>query len=382
MTAVATLCQRCDIQTVKSTDGPPPRATSVGDYAETLAGYLLLHSEEHLYRASQLSQECIESGLGPEDIIALHFESLATVSSGYSYREQARASFDAQEFLLEVMIAYGVKYKEYLEIKLQETVRDAETRSARDRERILQVERIQREKDELLAAIAHDLRTPLTAAKGNLDLVARYLSRGEMASLEPYIARAKEALERLSRLSADLVEASRGDLPVLARVSCDLRPTVRQACDWATLAAVPKEVSLHFAEPTEPVIASVDPDALLSALGNLLSNAVRYTPPSGSVTVSLGQDGGTTWVTVADTGIGMPPEVQRRIFQKFYRAPEARELEAKGLGLGLALVQQVVTAHNGQIEVQSVPGQGSTFRVILASEQESSGEEGVHDGRS
>lgn len=340
-----------------------------------------LHSEEHLYRASQLSQECIESGLGPEDIIALHFESLARVSSGYSYREQARASFDAQEFLLEVMIAYGVKYKEYLEIKVQETLRDAESRSARDRERILQVERIQREKDELLAAIAHDLRTPLTAAKGNLDLVARQLAQGETASLEPYIARAKEALERLSRLSADLVEASRGDLPILARVPCDLRATVRQACEWARLAAIPKEVSLHFAEPAEPVVASVDADALLSALGNLLSNAVRYTPPTGSVTVSLGQDGGTTWITVADTGIGMSPEVQRRIFQKFYRAPEARDVEAKGLGLGLALVQQVVTAHNGQIEVQSEPGQGSTFRIILVSEGESNREQEVHDDR-
>src|SRR5579859_5530569 len=93
---------------------------SPSDYGEVLGSYMRTHSEEALYRASRLSQVCIESGLGPEDIIALHFEALDPLLNSLPYREQARANGDAQQFLLEVMIAYGVKYKEYLELKLSE----------------------------------------------------------------------------------------------------------------------------------------------------------------------------------------------------------------------------------------------------------------------
>src|SRR5215216_740465 len=95
--------------------------TAVGHetYAEILHDYLREHGEEALYRVSLLSQTLIEGGLGPEDIIALHFESLEQVTEGLSHREQLRAASDAQQFLLEVMIAYGVRFKEYLEMKLQ-----------------------------------------------------------------------------------------------------------------------------------------------------------------------------------------------------------------------------------------------------------------------
>src|SRR5437763_211051 len=114
---------------------------SVADYEGILDTYLRLHSEDALYQASVLSQACIESGLGPEDIIALHFDALSQLLKGRSYYDQARASGDAQQFLLEIMIAYGVKFKEFLELKLQETLRDAESRAGRERERAMEAER-------------------------------------------------------------------------------------------------------------------------------------------------------------------------------------------------------------------------------------------------
>lgn len=105
--------------------------------------------------------------------------------------------------------------------------------------------------------------------------------------------------------------------------------------------------------------------ALLTIFGNLLSNAIRYTPDGGAVDVRLGRSSAGVCVEVQDTGIGMGPEVQARIFEKFYRAGEARRMSAAGLGLGLALAWNLVVAHGGTITVESSPNMGSTFRVLL-----------------
>jgi signal transduction histidine kinase len=108
-----------------------------------------------------------------------------------------------------------------------------------------------------------------------------------------------------------------------------------------------------------------NPDALLSVFGNLLSNAVRYTSAGGTVRVQYGQASSEVWVDVQDTGIGIPLEVRDKIFERFYRSADARKMDAQGLGLGLTLVQQIVKAHDGRIELESEPGKGSRFRVIL-----------------
>jgi signal transduction histidine kinase len=338
---------------------------SPADYGEILGEYLRTHGEEALYRASRLSQVCIETGLGPEDIIALHFEALDTQLATLAYREQARAHGDAQQFLLEVMIAYGVKYKEFLELKLGESLRDADARAVRERERATEAERLQREKDEILGVIAHELRTPITAAQGNLDLASRVLRRGEVEAVPQFLGNAREALVRLSRLSADLVEASRGRAPQIDLAPHDLGTIVAQACDWARPAAASKGITLAYEHEGAPVTMAVNTDALLSAFGNLLSNSVRYTPTGGQVQVTSGSDAIYAWVKVRDTGIGMTPEVRARVFEKFYRSPEARSIEMTGLGLGLALVQQMIQAHGGHVEVTSTAGQGSLFQVNL-----------------
>jgi signal transduction histidine kinase len=214
-----------------------------------------------------------------------------------------------------------------------------------------------------LGVIAHELRTPITVVLGNLDLASRVLGREEVAAR--YLTAAREALERLSRLSADLVEASRGGAPHIELAPHDLQPIVAQACDWARPTAASKGITLSYDHQGLPVTVQANTDALLSAMGNLLSNAVRYTPAGGQVRVASGSEGAEAWVEVCDTGIGMAPEVLARVFEKFYRGPEARTMEATGLGLGLALVQQMVQAHGGRVEIASTLGEGSTFRVLL-----------------
>src|SRR5215203_565570 len=191
-------------------------------YEEILCNYLALHSEEALHRISLLSQDIIEDGRGPEDIMALHFESLDRVLTGHSARQRARFEADAQEFLLEVMIAYGLRVKEYLEMRVRENRHDTEQELNRERQNARDAERLGRQKDELLTVIAHELRTPITAAQGNVELARRYLTRGDADHAARLLESARRAMERLSQLSRDLVEANRDESPKIFLHSLEL----------------------------------------------------------------------------------------------------------------------------------------------------------------
>jgi signal transduction histidine kinase len=353
-------------------------SASPDEYHYILGDYVATGGEDALYRASLLSQACIESGLGPEDIVALHFEALERILAARSPMERLRCASEAQQFLLEVMIAYGVRYREYLDLRLKESLQNAEARGALERERSLDAERLERERADMLAVIAHELRTPLTAALGQLDLAERFLQKGSTEQVRPLLGSAREALQRLSRLSADLVEATHGGAPALNPAPLRLQEVVAQACAWAAPAATEQGVTLVRDGHEADVSVVADCDALLSVLGNLLSNAIRYTPSGGKVMVRYGRETDHVWLEVQDTGLGMTPEVQARVFEKFYRGQEARALEPKGLGLGLSLVAQLVTAHRGEIQVQSQFGHGSAFRVVLPLPRGAA--EGSHDG--
>jgi signal transduction histidine kinase len=165
-----------------------------------------------------------------------------------------------------------------------------------------------------------------------------------------------------------------GEPPVLTLVPHDLCEVVGEACAWAESAAAEKGLALVRDNVLPSISVVGDADALLSVFGNLLANAIRYTPAGGRITVRCGADDGEAWTTISDTGIGMAPEIQERIFEKFYRAREARDVEAQGLGLGLSLVQELVQAHGGRVEVQSAPGAGSIFRVVLPRGEATTGE--------
>jgi signal transduction histidine kinase len=319
----------------------------VDDYADALAEFLRTRGEAALYKASLMSGGFVAQRVGPDEIIALHVEALERATDGMSQREQLLAATDALQFLLEVMIAYGVQHKEHLERRLRELADSNASRA------------------EILATVAHELRTPLTAVKGNLDLAVRRLAGGEVEAVPPLLGQSRSAVDRLVRMTADLVEASRDRPPEVHRDRVELAPLLAQACAWAASGAAEKGIGLAL-EPAEPGICVLgDADGLLSVFGNLISNAVRYTPAGGRVAVRYGGRGDRAEVEVRDTGVGMTAEVQARIFEKFYRAPEAQLAVPQGLGLGLSLVRQMVDAHGGEIVVESAPGQGSVFRVYL-----------------
>jgi signal transduction histidine kinase len=351
---------------------------SVASYAEILGAYFTSRAEEALYRASLLSQRFIEEGLGPEEIIAVHAEAFEKATSALSYRERARASTDALQFLLEMMIAYGVQYRAYLDLRLREREHETEARFALERQRAVDAEQSDQDKEEILATICHELRTPITAAIGNIDLARRSLDRQQYEHLPRRLTAARDALGRLSRLSDDLVGASRDGLPSLVLEPIDAGDVLRQACGWARPMADEKGISI-VSDDIGPCRSVGDADALLTVFGNLLSNAIRYTPAGGRVEVRAGISGAWVWVSVTDTGIGMTPETRVHIFEKFYRAPDVQVAEPRGLGLGLAITQRLVAAHGGHLEVESEPGQGSTFRVRLP-RQASASHEGTREG--
>jgi signal transduction histidine kinase len=317
-----------------------------------------------LYRASLLSQQFIENGLGPEEIVALHADAVESAMAGLSYRERARASTDALQFLLEVMIAYGVQYQAYLDLRLRERDHEIEGRLALERQRATDAEQSEHEKEEILATISHELRTPLTAAIGNIDLARRHVERGNAERLQGTLTSARGALGRLARLTDDLVDASRGTPPTVNLELVDTSQIMAQACAWAQPLADEKDVTL-IAGPFQPCVENADSDALLTVFSNLLSNAIRYTPTGGRVTARCGQDDEYTWFSVADTGIGISAEVRDRIFERFFRAPDAKQAEPRGLGLGLSIALRLVRAHDGLLDVESQPGEGSVFRVRL-----------------
>jgi signal transduction histidine kinase len=339
-------------------------AIPLDQYGQVLARYLKSPSEQALYDASLLSQTLVHHGVGPEEIVALHMEALDLALEGASPREQARSVGNANQFLLEVMIAYGLTYREFLELKVRE--RDSAMAVAAQ------------ERAELLATVAHEMRTPLTAALGTLDLARRDLVSGRTDRIVPWLGTARDALHRLSRLTADIARASLGEPPELVCAPHDLCEMAGEACSWAEPAVADKGLTLVCEDTLSSVPVVCDADALLSVFGNLLANAIRYTPAGGTITVSCGSDDHAAWAVITDTGIGMSPEVQERIFEKFYRAREARDVESQGLGLGLSLVQELIQAHGGHVEVESTPGVGSTFRVVLPQGTDGP-QEGIHE---
>lgn len=297
-------------------------------------------------------EDLARGGLGPDEIVALH--DAVTEGVAAEPRRWPDGHPDAvrnQQFLIRVLAAFGTA----LQAQIAAIAGERDEAAAR----------AEQERGGLLVSVAHEMRTPLTAALGAIELIERDLARERFDRVGPRLRTAREALQRLSRQTMDITRASRGDRHNAVLAMLDLRAIVASAASWAEAEAGEKGIAFR-AEPGGPLVSvNADRDALLSVVGNLLSNAIRYTPAGGAVRLSYGASDEHAWIEIADTGIGMTDEVQERIFEKFYRAPEARAVEAQGLGLGLSMVRDLVADHGGRLDVSSVPHLGSTFRVIL-----------------
>ena len=216
---------------------------------------------------------------------------------------------------------------------------------------------------QMTADIAHELRNPLSIIRGNIEAMLDGVYPVDAQHLGPVY---EETLQ-LQHLVEDLrllSLAEAGQL-TLTRADVDVTALLSGVADGVRAVVEDKGISLHLEVPKAQLVVDGDAARLRQVLSNVVSNAIRYTPPQGTITLHTHQDAGHVWITVSDTGPGISPQDLPRIFDRFYRGDAARDRASGGSGLGLAIAKALVQAHEGTIEVNSKPGQGTCFTIEL-----------------
>ena len=278
---------------------------------------------------------------GDEELVAILVTQLTTAIENSSLYEEAWNARQA------------------LERKVQE--RTQELASANT-----QLMRLNKAKSDFVSAVSHELRTPLSAIKGYASL----LRGGQFGALE------SAQVERLAKIEkhADLLTHLINDLLDIARIESGRVTMEQRPLDAGELVATALETVKPQLDAKHIKVATHldgikellgDPTHLPRVLVNLLSNAAKYTPEHGAITVSLAQAGRQVKLEVRDTGCGIAPAELPKLFQEFYRSAGPVNDQVLGTGLGLALAKRIVDAHHGEIRVHSDAGKGSTFTVLL-----------------
>ncbi|HUZ98996.1 MAG TPA: HAMP domain-containing sensor histidine kinase [Gaiellaceae bacterium] len=243
---------------------------------------------------------------------------------------------------------------------------ELERRSGRiDRDNAARSEELIRLRDEFVAVVSHELRTPLTSIIGYLELIADGDAGGLTSEQASYLAVVQRSTNRLVDLVGDLLlvaEAERGPL-ALELVEVDGAALAANAVESARPVADARGIIVRL-EHGDPVTLAGDPTRLAQMLDNLISNAIKFTPQGGRVTVRAGRGGSDAVFEITDTGGGIAEDDRERLFDPFFRSHEANVRAVPGTGLGLTITKAIVDAHRGTIDVQSTRD-GTTFRVSL-----------------
>jgi two-component system sensor histidine kinase VicK len=226
-------------------------------------------------------------------------------------------------------------------------------------------ERLEAERKEFVANVSHDLRTPLTTIRLYAESILEWgLSEPEVARTQLQVV--VEEADRMARLIDDLLYLTQLDVqgPPRRLRQVDLVVLCAAVLERFQERARQTGILLTFEPSPEPVLAWADEDRIVRVVANLVSNALDFTGPGGTVGVSVTQGATGAEVRVRDTGVGIPASDLKRVFERFYRVDPSRSREHGGSGLGLAIAREIVEAHGGQIEAIS-DGHGSTFRFTL-----------------
>jgi two-component system, sensor histidine kinase and response regulator len=242
-------------------------------------------------------------------------------------------------------------------VQVHLALRSARRELARNYEQLRELERM---RDNLVHMIVHDMRSPLTTILGRLDLVLRRSSDGLPARVIDDLRSARRTVGYLAEMTNDLLDVSRmeeGKLPI-EHDPCDLVALARDVA--ADFAGVDRVESLTVA-PNDPVVVLCDPGIVRRILQNLVSNAVKHTPGTATIHISVEYTPTSVRVSVIDNGPGVPPEARETIFDKFGTATARQDAIYHSVGLGLAFCKLAVHAHGGRIGVESGAGGGSIF---------------------
>jgi two-component system, OmpR family, sensor histidine kinase SenX3 len=219
-------------------------------------------------------------------------------------------------------------------------------------------------RNDFVANVSHELKTPV----GAISLLAEALesSADDPEAVRRFAKRMHKESARLAALVQDIIELSRLQGANVAQQGrpVDINTVVAEAVDRSQLPAEAKNIQLVVGRQAEAMVYG-DQDLLVTALRNLIDNAIRYSPDNTRVGIGIRSKGGLVSVSVTDQGEGLSPEDQERVFERFYRVDAARSRHTGGTGLGLSIVKHVISNHGGEVTLWSQPGQGSTFTIRL-----------------
>jgi len=234
---------------------------------------------------------------------------------------------------------------------------------------ITDLKRLERVRTDFVANASHELKTPITAIRGLSETVVGDPDV-DRDTLVHFMERVHAQSIRLSQLVTDLLTISRleADQGSASFTRINMNELVNRAAQAAETARQHKQQALHLTLPEQPLQVFGDRQNLSQLVDNLVDNAIKYTPEKGRVALRLTQIGDELLLEVEDSGIGIAPQHQERVFERFYRVDKARSQSLGGTGLGLSIVRNIAERHGGSVSVRSQPGSGSTFsfRMPLA----------------
>jgi PAS domain S-box-containing protein len=321
----------------------------------------------------------------PSEAVAVHRPQRAleiAIADGVYKEEGWRVRKDGTRFWASVVITalhddsgdlrgFGKVTRDLTERKqaeeAQRQLQEQQLQLTREESARAQAEANMRLRDGFLNATAHELRTPVTAVLGYAQLLRRRLDRPEVTFeqvRQPVQAIAEQAkrLDRLTTMLLDITRLEHGRF-ALERRTMNLCATIELVVHEFRRLSERHTITVEL--PDTPLFVAGDELRLEQVLYNLLQNAVKYSPVGGTIAVSAGREEQYAVITVRDQGVGIPAEELPHIFERFYRATNIPEGSISGLGLGLYLVRALIEMHGGTVDVRSVVGEGTTFRVRL-----------------
>ena len=250
----------------------------------------------------------------------------------------------------------------YSSLSLEETgIREIDDLLVSVNDLSLQLQHQQKIRNRLSSDIAHEIRTPLTTLKGNIEAMID----GVWEISEERLYRCYEEISRITRLigEIDRINELESQESQLQKTTFDLTELAQQIVDNFQPMLV--ENKLNCSVSGNRVFISADRDKIHQVLTNLLANAIKFTPSGGRIDLYVSQSKGTTSFRIIDNGQGIPPEEVGQIFERFYMAEPSRNSKLGGQGIGLSIVKGIVNAHQGTISVDSIYGKGTTFTINL-----------------
>lgn len=286
--------------------------------------------------------------LKPCDVDELKATVRRALTHGRVLRERHRMPADVQKLVVD----------------LDATRRELEMALGRERAMVAQLREREELRNQFIANVSHELKTPLTAIRGYCELLLRHgAGQDDGRAYLGAVLRASDQLRHLVEELLQMTEVEAGRLRVDPRPT-DLREAIVAALALAKPLAAEKGIALANDVPTALPLVRADPARLGQVFNNLISNALKFTPDHGRVTIEVSAGGGLAHVRVKDTGVGIPIEEQPRLFTRFFRASTASPARP-GLGLGLYITRAIVESHAGVVWIESEVGRGTTAQFTL-----------------